>query len=402
VLRLFTTLVFTLLIAAFSTGHAWSGTPLCTTLTFEESMLAAPIQKIECSTDGSVLWGAHITQIKRSVDYGANWTVVKTFSRGVLNFRSLFVDSNDNLFIAHDDMGVLVKGVWAGGDTLTCTDVLTYDCEECSDANDCSGFWQMAEDSAGNLFVGEYNGNLVDGDTCAVVWKSTDSGTNWSRIRWAQGARHVHFCAVNPANDDLYVSVGDAAAQNELLKSTDAGATFTSIYTADCWAQPIGMAFTAAGRVMGSDCGSGAGHANGPYRTADDATFKECYTFAGTEDNFVWMLAEDPAGVLIAGTVGGGHGADSNDFRLYGSADDGETWCTLKDFADNDNWKGVQWLSQRSDDQGYSYYTVTEDDGSGVDTYRYRVVQTPHIRMLRGLYRPRQHMALGRSRGGRR
>jgi len=134
------------------------------------------------------------------------------------------------------------------------------------------------------------------------------------------------------------------------------------------------MQFTSAGRIFGTDCTTV--HDNGFYRTADDATFQECYTFAGTEDNFVWAMATDATGNLIAGTVGGGHGADANDVRLYGSGDGGRHWYTLKNFADNDDWVGVMWLSQRADDQGYSYYTVTEDDGSGVDTYRFKATYT--------------------------
>jgi len=400
-LRLFSTLILTLLVLWLCVGTALGDTPACASIDFEESMLAAAMQRVEPSVDGSVLWGVNSKYAYRSVDYGATWTWEKVFGRGTADFIGLFVDSNDNLFISRAGMGVLVKAVWdAEGDTLACTDVLTYDCASCP-TSDCSGFWNMAEDSSGNLYGGEYNG-AIGVDTCAVVWKSEDGGDNWTRMKWAQGSRHVHLCAVNPASDDLYVSVGDATAQNDLFKSTDAGTTFASIRTSDCWSQPISMAFTSAGRVFGSDCGALGGHTNGIYRTHDDATFQECITLSGAEDNFVWAMATDASDNLVCGTVGNGHGNDSNDVRIYGSADGGMTWCTLKNLADNDDWDGVIYISQRADDQGYSYYTCTEDDGSGFDTYRFRLVNLPHARTVRALYAPRQHAGRGRSRGGRR
>lgn len=399
--RLASTLILTLLIAALFGGPAEAGTPMCTTLTLEESILT-DLKLVEPSVDGSVVWAAHWNSVRRSTDYGQSWAVVKTFARGISFFQGIFVDSNDNLFISREDMGLLVKGVWAGGDSLTCTDVLTYDCASCPTGT-CGGFWHMAEDSAGNLFGGEYCGEL-NVDTCAVVWKSSDSGDNWERVRWAEGDRHVHFCAVDPATDNLYVSIGDATNHQMILVSDDAGASFSAVYDADCWGQPISFAFTDAGRIFGSDCGSLAAKNNGIYRTADDAALKECYTFAGTEDNFVWAMTEDPNGNLIAGTVGDEHGNDLNDVRLYGSADGGLTWGTLKNFADNDDWTGVKWLSQRFDDQGYGYYVVTEDDGAGIDTYRYRVIHTPHVRLVSAVCRPPQEGrgGRGRSRGGRR
>lgn len=335
-------------------------------------MLPAPIEIIEPSVDGSVLWAVHYDKAKRSVDDGQNWTNIKTFTRGADSFLGLFVDSNDNLFISRNNMGVLVKGVWAGGDTLTCTDVLTYDCATCP-ATYCGGFWHMAEDAKGDLYGGEYNGEMSD--TCAVVWKSVDSGDNWTRIRWAQGDRHIHFVAVDPVSDALYVSVGDGTGHQMILKSDDAGATFTTIWDTGCWGQPISFAFTGSARIFGSDC---AYSTNCIYRTPDDVNFKAAITFSGTEDNFVWAMTKDPNGNLIAGTTGNGHGNDSNDVRLYGSHN-GLRWYTLKNFADNDDWTGVLWLSQRFDDQGYGYYTVTEDDGAGVDTYRYKLTHTAPV-----------------------
>ncbi|GAH57760.1 unnamed protein product, partial [marine sediment metagenome] len=63
-------------------------------------------------------------------------------------------------------------------------------------------FWNMAEDSSGNLYVG-----LHYSQTPPLVLKSVDDGANWSSINpdpWGIG--DINCVAVNPANDWIYVA----------------------------------------------------------------------------------------------------------------------------------------------------------------------------------------------------
>ena len=173
------------------------------------------------------------------------WEQVSTIGVITGTASVLFADSRGYLFYGVAATVGTPKPLWRSTDDgATWTSVLTF-----GGSND--GASPMCEDDAGNLYVGAY-GLGASGVTLAEnsrsVWKSTDSGANWTAItaNLPGGAaainRHIHSVQWDHHRSLLFVSTGDAGASSKINVSGDRGATFSA------WAgstQATALAFSA-------------------------------------------------------------------------------------------------------------------------------------------------------------
>lgn len=89
--------------------------------------------------------------------------------------------------------------------------------------------WSLASNHDGDLFVAEY-GNKDKG-VAHRLWQSKDMGENWQVIFETpdKEGNHLHRIAVNPLNNDLWLSVGDGKRQRGIFHSQDDGDTWKKI-----------------------------------------------------------------------------------------------------------------------------------------------------------------------------
>jgi hypothetical protein len=157
----------------------------------------------------------------------------------------LFADSRGYLFYGVAATVGNPKPLWRSTDDgATWSSVLTF-----GGSND--GATPMCEDDAGNLYVGAYGlgaSGVSLAENSRSVWKSTNSGANWTAItaNLPGGAaainRHIHSVQWDHYRGLLFVSTGDAGASSKINVSADRGATFSA------WAgstQATALAFSA-------------------------------------------------------------------------------------------------------------------------------------------------------------
>jgi hypothetical protein len=301
-------------------------------------------------------------QLKRSLDDGATWTTVKTFTRDNDGFKSLFVDSKGRVYVGLSGTGKVHRGL-VSGDTLAFTDVLTMQC-----ATGTGSWWYMAEADAGSLFVGNYAGTTDE--HCAAIYRSSH-GAHWSEVYYTEHVnRHIHVVGVDPWSDEVYASIGDLPVTDaRIVHSANYGATWDTVRVGDVRCKPVSMAFTPTRRIWGSDVGTVSDTTNMIEWTPDDSAYTAELRLTGDEDNYVWAMASTDQRTLFAGTKG--KQATGNDIRMYASWDSGGSWYTVKEFGCDGEWGGVQWISRKADSDGFSYYCVTQDDNSGSNSYRF-------------------------------
>lgn len=81
----------------------------------------------------------------------------------------------------------------------------------------------------GVLLYGNYTSGEGDG---SHIWRSTNAGTNWTKVLTQPSGKHVHVIRQNPADGAVWASLGDQGHQGSgLWKSTDLGATWTHMST---------------------------------------------------------------------------------------------------------------------------------------------------------------------------
>ena len=263
--------------------------------------------------------------IKKSTDDGANWTDVYTIPGTPTICIQVFCASNGYVYVSAYDPSSghgLYRSVDAGANW---TKVIT------NDANCC--IWGIDEDSNGNLFAGEYS-KLLAGQM--QIWKSTDDGANWVRkyindAGTTVTADHIHDIRVDPSTDWVYATTGDAEAL--ILRSKDAGETWTEIYAFPGVEQGLAIGFLGGKVYIGSDS-----HPNGVWRFTDnsDSVTLEVATAFPTAENKNVFCACWYGSYLAMGTY------------YNQSALDGNIWIT-----DGTNWSIVNTMNGTTSLHGY-------------------------------------------------
>ena len=359
--------VLTLLVCFMLATNIGATTPYHDHHAISETQLGDDFGMIEVG-NGDTLYAVNPgppRRVYRSVDDGGSWAVVKTFTRDCGGFRGLFVDASGRVYIGLVETGIVHRGL-VSGDSLAFTDVLTMQCDTGQ-----GSWWNMAQADAGTLFVGNYAGTL--NEHCAAIYRSS-TGAHWTEVYHTPDInRHIHEVGVDPWSDEVYASIGDIPlATARIVHSADNGATWDTVRVGTPLCKPTSLAFTPTRRIWGSDVGE-AGTAidstNVIEWTDDDSAYTQGLRLEDDENNYVWDIATNDVRTLFAGTVG--KQASGNDIRMYASWDSGGSWYTVKEFGCEGTWQGVQHISREADPDGYSYYCVTQDGGSGYNSFRF-------------------------------
>jgi uncharacterized protein (TIGR03437 family) len=158
------------------------------------------------------------------------------------------------------------------------------------------------------------------------VWKSTDGGSTWTALTDAQASLANGAIALDPSNSDIiYVGTGeenfaiDSYYGAGILKSTDAGATWTNIVGPFLHAYIGGMAVSPSNSQV-LLCSSDTG----VWRSADGAgTWTNVLKGAATA-----VLFDPTNGQIAYAALGNPFGNFDN--GVYKSMDGGQTWQTIR------------------------------------------------------------------------
>lgn len=110
-------------------------------------------------------------------------------------------------------------------------------------------WWSLASDKTGNLYIGEY-GPKQKG-LSEQVWRSTDQGESWQSIFRAPNKKdvHIHRVAVDPVNDDVWITHGDGKDNRGVHRSSNSGRSWKMIRSS----QATAVGFTNDSIIWGED-----------------------------------------------------------------------------------------------------------------------------------------------------
>lgn len=236
------------ILGGYRTGVSSNGQP--TPAYASTSVLPAAL-----SDDGAEMWNYSSSDFSRSVDDGANWTLVRSFPLAVRVVRQL---PAGGLLVALQGDATRPGEVWrcpdynraspTGG---TWTKVLTFSADETY-----PDLWTMHV-TTDVIVVGEY-GAKTAGANGRYVYVSVDQGVTWRSIfSWVGNPNvdglglHVHGCAYDRWADRVWVVCGDD--QHGIAYSDDwrnVAPTWTWISTTD---QPVSVNPMASAVVFGMD-----------------------------------------------------------------------------------------------------------------------------------------------------
>lgn len=352
----------TLILLLISTVCFAAGVPQTSDYRYlEVSKLADELVRLEIG-NGDTLYGTIEDKVRRSLDFGASWTTVSNMLIGE-GTDGIFVDSKGRVYVGLED-GTVQRGI-VTNDTLEFSTVLTMGCEG------SGAFWNMTQDPDDSLYVGQYAGE--PNDHCAYIYRSSE-GKHWTEVyHTADVNRHVHALGADPWSGNIYAGIGDLPlAKARIIRSNDHGATWDTVRVGNALCKPVSLSFTPTRRIYGSDvsaAGAALDSTNVAEWTDDDSAYTAGLRLTGDRDDLVWAMTRDADRTIFAGTVK----KTNHDYGyVYSTRDSGTTWFTVKTFPTLNHWDGLKWFSDDWDSQGYGYYTITEPDGIGVDTYRFR------------------------------
>lgn len=161
-------------------------------------------------------------KIYKSENDGETWIEVFAFPSAPTDYRpkncrTVFVAANGYIYVS-GGRGTIYRSI-DGGDNFTKV-------HDEAIASNLAEFWNMAEDSSGNLYVG-----LHYSQTPPLILKSIDDGASWSSTSPAPpwGTGDINCVAVNPANDWIYVANDGGVGYAGIWRSKDGGASWTWI-----------------------------------------------------------------------------------------------------------------------------------------------------------------------------
>ncbi|MBC8048493.1 MAG: hypothetical protein H7Y00_16965, partial [Fimbriimonadaceae bacterium] len=140
---------------------------------------------------------------------------------------------NDDLFFINDNTGWMVNldgfiyKTYDGGDSW---DTLII---QPGTAFRCIGFFDEMNGYAGNLGPGSWITETTD---TLPLYQTHDGGTTWTPVTTITGAEPACICGINIVNDSVAYAVGRYAGPTVILKTIDAGETWSSTdFSAETW-----------------------------------------------------------------------------------------------------------------------------------------------------------------------
>jgi hypothetical protein len=291
----------------------------------------------------------------KSLDQGVTWQPLLTFNT-TTEIDLVYVNHLNYIFTSPTPGSTNELGIWRstnGGTQWTHVLSLPSGCN----------IWSMTEDSSGNLFAGVYTSGSPLAD--ARIYKSIDGGATWTTVYYDSVARHVHCVYIDPTDNYIYASIGDAISPwstNYLLRSTDDGNTWSKILSGI--PQIVAITSVSGARLFATDQSSPA---DGQiYRTTDDKSYSRVYDVGAPAYGF-WFRTNTLNGYIYASFVSN---EISKTAGIYVSTNNGVTWTTYKMFAvPTGGYFGSPIASNFM--QGIMYYSVMLSNGyqNGIKIY---------------------------------
>lgn len=293
--------------------------------TQEDVVFSVNIGPSAIASDGTIYADVD-GQLYKSMDGGVSFGDALT-SFTASGMRSVWVDSNDNVYCSPISAVSGEKGLHRstnGGTSWSRVINLSAYSPEIT-------IWGIGEDSDGNIYASTYGSK-------AIIYKSTNEGASFSSAYDGSATyTHCHNLCVDPANDNVYVTLGDP--DTAAIAKYDATGESWSVLTPATTPQFLGCIATPTARLFGYDS-SGNGKI---YRTTDDSTFTLVWEDLGDYGtgnviNCWWMRREPVTGYLYAGFTSGNNFAGKA--KILVSIDDGLTWLAYKRWDKNQNYDG--------------------------------------------------------------
>ena len=258
------------------------------------------------------------------------------------NMRRIFIDSNENIFFSFLLSGKLYKVTQR---PMALADSFAF-------VNSDADFMYMGEEATdGDLYVGEYTPLA---DTSAHIWRSADSGANWSHVYHDASGDHVHFTIPDPYRaETVYAAIGDGLGNSSLVKTVNDGTDWTAILDTDVRSQATDVLFLYDRRMFGMDCRVSERDSTGVFETTDDSAFTDVMDLVSPYDSQIFAMSMNADSVAFAATFGRGND-ESDNIAIYRRAISG-TWSRvslLGTSADNGVWDMTEF-----DSNGYAYYS---------------------------------------------
>jgi photosystem II stability/assembly factor-like uncharacterized protein len=208
--------------------------------------LRMPIDAADVDSSGNIYAGRGAI-IYQSADGGDTWTTKYTVPGSVGIIGRVYVAANDYVYVSGRS-GTSVYGLYRSVDAgANWTLVLP---------TDEGTVWAIDEDSSGNLCCGLHGFNL--GGATAQIWKSIDNGANWTlkhNVDYGSALQdHVHDIRYNSTLGYWYATLGDQINE-KLLRSVDAGENWTVVSTGGT--QLLAMAVLDSYMYAGTDTSGG-------------------------------------------------------------------------------------------------------------------------------------------------
>ena len=222
-----------------------------------------------------------------------------------IGFSSLWFDSAGNAYAASSrSVFRAAAGTW-----------FFIKCFDFAAASGTAAQYSHTTDDSGGVFVSEYA--TSDADTGRQIWRSTDFGLTWASVNVDVGQRHFHGIYWHRSTNALYVFAGEPHAADadpshgrKLLKSTDRGATWNTVFsfgdnadTSINALNPVGFADFGNHFLLGADGGSYGGFFLVDARNDTAAPRKinvRADNWSEATAGYIFQMAKDAAGNVIA------------------------------------------------------------------------------------------------------
>jgi photosystem II stability/assembly factor-like uncharacterized protein len=204
---------------------------------------SGPIQLLEFSQDGTLLYGLQGRTLHRSADLGATWTTGGTMAGPADDFvRRVYIHpTNANRVIAQTRDGIYITNDagdhWASfaSPPNTVVDVLAFSASGPRIwATTPDGLWYTSNDGANwtvsapfrvasALAVHPTDPSIVYAQVAGTIYRTTDGGVQWTPGNGTHGLWYVNRFSFDPQNPDRVL----IATLNGVWESTDRGANWS-------------------------------------------------------------------------------------------------------------------------------------------------------------------------------